>query len=154
MTPMLLGMKPPQKDLCMARELSSCAALSKSQWMGGGFGWLFMSTAASRGLSVVLTNRSAVLRSQPRHSVPANLACDKGRPVNSYGQAGEIGGNMQLSSTCWHLMHPVQDRPDNCAHKEQFRYKPTSPEGLADHRAVAAQLQYTAKVHTGYLTTG
>ena len=78
MTPMMLRMKPPQKNLCMARELSSCAALSKSQWMGGGFGWLFMSTAASRRLSVVLINRSAVLRSQPKHSVPANLACDKG----------------------------------------------------------------------------
>ena len=52
---------------------------------------------------------------------------------------------MQLSSTCfWHLMHPVRDRPDNC----------TSPDGLGDHHAVAAQLQYTAKVHTGYLTTG
>ena len=99
-TPMLMRVTPPQKDLCISCELSSCAALPKSQWMGGGFGWLFMSAAASRRLSVVLANCSTVLRSQPRHSVPANLACDKGRPVNSYGQAGEVGGNMQLSSAC------------------------------------------------------
>ena len=68
--------------------------------MGGGLDWLFMSTAASRRLSVVLANRSAVLRSQPRRSASAYLACDKGRPINSYGQAGEVGGNMQLHSAC------------------------------------------------------
>ena len=54
----------------------------------------------------------------------------------------------------WHLMHPVQDRPDNCTHKEQFRYKPTSPDGLADHHAVAAQLQYTAKVRRMHSPSG
>ena len=101
LTPMLMRVTPSQKDLCTSCELSSCAALPKSQWMGGSFGWLFMSTAASRRLSVALANRATVLRCQPRHSVPDNLACDKGRPVNFSGQAGEVVGNIQPSSACW-----------------------------------------------------
>ena len=54
----------------------------------------------------------------------------------------------------WHLKHPVQDRPDNCTRKEKFRYKPTSPDGLTDHHAVAAQLQSTAKVRRMHSPSG
>ena len=51
---------------------------------------------------------------------------------------------MQSSAThFWQLMHPVQDCPDNCARQGAVRYKPTSPDGLADHHAVAAQLAAT-----------
>ena len=70
-------------------------------------------------LSIGSTNRSALLRDQPKYSSLVKMT--QLSAVVIYGLAGEGGGSMQSSATrFWHLKHSVQDCRSNCAHKKQF----------------------------------
>ena len=80
------------------------------------------SSSASGWALINRFDKSVSSAARPARALGAhNLACDNGTAVVLHGLAGESGGSMQSSATCfWHLKHLVQDCPGNCAHEEQF----------------------------------